>query len=388
VKATKELLGLPADETFFIPDDVLEHYRAAGTRGAEAREDWERRLEALDAERRADWDTCQSGRGVAGWEAKLPTWEPGEKVATRASSADCINAIIDVVPGLLPGSADLTGNTGVELKDGKPMSLEDPGARQIHYGIREHAMGAACVGMAMHKGVLPVGATFFVFSDYMRGAVRLSALSEAHVVYSWTHDSVGLGEDGPTHQPIEHLASLRAMPGLRVIRPADANESAQAWRVAVDHDGPSALILTRQGLPVLEGTDGDGLERGAYVLVDAPDGEAPELVLVGTGSEVQLCVGAAERLAEDGTAVQVVSMPCWELFAEQSEEYQDVVLPVGVPTLAVEAGSSFGWERYADDTVTHDGFGASAPGATALAEMGFTVDNVVDRAQALLDGLS
>lgn len=388
VKATKELLGLPPDETFYIPDDVLEHYRAAGRRGAEAREDWEARLAALDGDLREEWDTGQAGRGIPGWDAKLPRWEVGEKVATRASSADCLNAIIDVVPGLLPGSADLTGNTGVELTEGVAMSVEHPEGRQIHYGIREHAMGAACVGMAMHKGVLPVGATFFVFSDYMRGAVRLAAVSEAHVVFSWTHDSVGLGEDGPTHQPIEHLASLRAMPGLRVIRPADANETAQAWRVAIDSDGPTALVLTRQGIPVLEGTDGDGLERGAYVLVDPPEGRAPELVLIGTGSEVQLCIGAAERLQADGTAVQVVSMPSWELFAEQTPEYQDVVLPVGVPTLAVEAGSSFGWERYADITVTHDGFGASAPGATVLAELGFTVDEVVDRAQRLLDDLA
>jgi len=388
VKATKEILGLPPEETFYIPDDVLEHYREAGRRGAEEREAWAERLAGLDGDRREEWDTCQSGRGVPGWDAKLPTWDVGEKVATRQSSADCLNAILDVVPGLLAGSADLTGNTGVELKGAEPQSIEHPEGRQIHFGIREHAMGAALVGMAMHKGVLPVGATFFVFSDYMRGAVRLAALSEAHVVYSWTHDSIGLGEDGPTHQPIEHLASLRAMPGLRVVRPADANESAQAWRVAVDSDGPTALVLSRQGLPVLEGTDGDGLERGAYVLVDAPEGHAPSLVLIGTGSEVQLCVGAAERLQASGVDVQVVSMPSWELFAEQTDEYQDVVLPVGVPTLAVEAGTSFGWERYADDTVTHDGFGASAPGATVLAELGFTVDNVVAKAEALLDGMS
>jgi len=388
VKATKEILGLPPDETFYIPDEVLELYRAAGTRGEESRKDWVQRFDQLGGEVRDELDACLEGRGLSGWEAKLPRWEPGEKVATRASSADCVNAILDVVPGLVAGSADLTGNTGVEIVDGEPLSSEHPGGRQLHFGIREHGMGAAMVGMAMHGGILPVGGTFFVFSDYMRGSVRLAALSEAKVIFSWTHDSIGLGEDGPTHQPIEHLAAMRAMPGLRVIRPADANECAQAWQVAVDGDGPTALILTRQGLPVLEGTDGDGVARGAYVLQDAAGGGDPALVLIGTGSEVQLCVGAAERLAEQGVGAQVVSMPSWELFAAQSTEYQEVVLPVGVPTLAVEAASSFGWERYADDTVTHDGFGASAPSATVMTELGFTVEHVVEKAHRLLDELS
>jgi transketolase len=388
VRATKEILGLPPDETFYIPDEVLELYREAGRRHEPTRKEWVHRLGQLEADIREELDACLSGQGVSGWEAKLPRWEPGEKIATRASSADCVNAILDVVPGLVAGSADLTGNTGVEIVDGEPLAADHPGGRQLHFGIREHGMGAAMVGMAMHGGLLPVGGTFFVFSDYMRGSVRLAAISEAKVIFSWTHDSIGLGEDGPTHQPIEHLAAMRAMPGLRVIRPADANECAQAWQVAVDGDGPTALILTRQGLPVLEGTDGDGVARGAYVLQDPAGGVDPDVVLIGTGSEVQLCVGAAERLAEQGVAAQVVSMPSWELFAAQTLEYQEVVLPVGVPALAVEAASSFGWERYADDTVTHDGFGASAPGATAMTELGFTVEHVVEKAHRLLDELT
>jgi transketolase len=295
-----------------------------------------------------------------------------------------MNAVLDVVPGILAGGADLTGNTGTQLKDAGVQSKDDAAGRQIYYGIREHGMGGAMNGMAMHGGVLPVGGTFFVFSDYMRGAVRLAALSEAKVVYSWTHDSVGLGEDGPTHQPIEHIAAMRAMPQLRVIRPADANEVAHAWRVAVDNDGPTAMLLSRQNVPVLEGTAeaADGVARGAYTLVSG--GDDPDLILIGTGSEVSVCVEAARQLQEEGVATSVVSMPSWELFERQDEAYQDRVLPEEVPTLAVEAASSFGWERYADDSVSIDHFGASAPGAEALERMGYTPENVVLRAKQLM----
>jgi transketolase len=236
----------------------------------------------------------------------------------------------------------------------------------------------------MHGGVLPIGGTFFVFSDYMRPAVRLAALSQAHVIYSWTHDSVGVGEDGPTHQPIEQLQSLRAMPGLRLIRPADANETAMAYRVAVDSDGPTALVLSRQNLPVLEGTAGnEGVLRGAYVL-RREDGDAPDLVLIGTGSEVQLALGAADVLSADGLRCRVVSMPCWELFEEQSSGYQTEVLPPSSPRVAVEAGTTFGWGRWADTAVGIDRFGASAPAATVVHELGLTIDNVVAHARALL----
>jgi transketolase len=292
-----------------------------------------------------------------------------------------------MIPAVIPGSADLTGNTGVALDDSTPQSKEHPEGNTIHYGIREHGMGGVMTGMAAHGGVVPVGGTFFVFSDYMRGAVRLAAISDAHVIYSWTHDSVGLGEDGPTHQPIEQLAAMRAMPNLRVIRPADANETAQAWRIAVDSSGPTALILTRQKIPVLSQTlEGAvaGVERGAYVLQrETGDGPA-DLILIGTGSEVHVCLDAVSQLADLGIRARVVSFPSWELFALQDESYRAEVLPPGVPRLAVEAATSFGWERYADDSVSIDHFGASAAGERNMTEFGFTPENVTARAEQLL----
>ncbi|HEX6382544.1 MAG TPA: transketolase C-terminal domain-containing protein, partial [Acidimicrobiia bacterium] len=320
-----------------------------------------------------------------GWEQKLPSWPAGEQIATRAACADALNAIAGLVPGLLGGGADLTGNTGTKLSGFGVFSREDRKGRQLYFGVREHAMGSSMNGMALHGGVLPFGGTFLIFSDYMRASVRLAALEQARTAFVWSHDSVGLGEDGPTHQPIEHLASLRAIPGLRVIRPADANETSQAWRVHLNSDGPSAFILSRQKLPVLEGTAERaeaGVARGAYVLVDET-GDL-DLVLIGTGSEVSVCVEAQKALAESGTSVRVVSMPCWELFQLLSEEEQAAVLPPTVPTLAVEAAATMGWERFADDTIGLDRFGASAPGATALENLGFTPQCVVDRALALL----
>jgi len=384
VKETKAILGLPPDETFWVPEDVLAFYRRCGASGAPRSAAWRERLAAWDGDRAA-WDACQRGSGLEGWAEKLPVFDPSDKIATRVALNHCITATAEVIPGLVAGSADLTGNTGVKLEHGVTQSAQDPEGTQIHFGIREHAMGATMVGMARHGGILPVGGTFFVFSDYMRPSVRLAALSEAHVVYSWTHDSVGLGEDGPTHQPVEHLAALRAMPGLRLIRPADANECAHAWRVAVDSDGPTALVLSRQSLPVLEGTAeaADGVARGAYVLVE-PSGP-PDVVLVGTGSEVALCVEAARLLAGDGPlSARVVSFPSWDLFALQPDDYRAGVFPAGVPTLAVEAAASLGWDRYADDVVAIDHFGASAPGAEALAHFGYTPDNVAARARALV----
>jgi transketolase len=380
IRATKEILGLPPDVSFYVPDEVLAMYRKAIPRGQRLCRAWHKRLDAWQGDR-AELEACLEGRGLEGWETKLPTWEPGAQVATRVASNDCINAVRDVVPGLVAGGADLTGNTGTLIKDA-PQSRSDPGGRLIYYGIREHGMGGIMNGLALHGGVLPVGGTFFNFSDYMRGSVRLAALSDAHVVYSWTHDSVGLGEDGPTHQPIEQLAVMRATPNLRTIRPADANETAQAWRVAVDRDGPTALLLTRQKVPVLEGTSEGEVERGAYVLVEA-DG-TPQIVLVGTGSEVWVCVEAAKRLAGDGIRARVVSMPSWELFAEQDEAYRDSVIPDGLPRLAVEAAATFGWDRYTDEAVGIDRFGASARGEIVLENLGFTPDNVAARAKALV----
>jgi transketolase len=300
-----------------------------------------------------------------------------------------LQALADVVPGLMGGGADLTGNTGTVIKDHGVQSAAEPAGRQIYFGVREHAMASVMNGMALHGGTLPVGGTFFVFTDYMRGGVRLSALSEAKVIYSWTHDSVGLGQDGPTHQPIEHLASLRAMPNLRLIRPADANETAVAWQVAIESKGTTGLVLTRQDLPVvLTPEQALGLRDGAYVVAESDGVGDPEedldIILVGTGSEVALCLDTKPLLEAEGLTVRVVSMPSWELFAIQDEEKQENVLPADVPTLAVEAGASFGWDRWADDSVSIDHFGASAPGNIVLEKFGYTAANVADRARQLL----
>jgi transketolase len=388
IAKTKKILGLPADESFWVPEEVLAFYRGSTARGRQKREAWQDRFAAWKGDKQA-WAAAQSGRGVPGWETSLPSFKAGEELATRRAVNAAINASAKMIPGLMAGSADLTENNGVALDDGVAQEPATPEGAQIHFGIREHGMGGVMNGLALHGGVLPVGGTFFVFSDYMRPSVRLAALSEAHVIYSWTHDSVGLGEDGPTHQPIEQIAAMRAMPGLRVIRPADSNETVHAWRIAVDSNGPTALLLTRQGVPTLEGTAeaADGVARGGYVLVEESGGP-PELVLIGTGSEVQLCVEAAAVLQSGtgGEAVRtrVVSLPSWELFAEQDEAYQVSVLAESVPTLAVEAASSFGWERYADDSISIDHFGASAPGGEVLAHFGYTTENVVERARTLL----
>jgi transketolase len=387
VRATKEILGLPRDETFWVPEDVLAMYRQAIPRGQTARQAWEKRLSGWTGDRE-EWDTVWSGGGRPGWQDQLPTWTtPGEQVATRHSINKALNALHLAVPGLVSGGADLTGNTGTLLEGTERQSREHPEGRALAFGVREHGMGGILTGLSLHGGTIPIGGTFFVFSDYMRGAVRLAAISQAKVIYFWTHDSVGLGEDGPTHQPIEQLAAMRAMPGLRVIRPADANESAQALRVAIERDGPTALILSRQNIPVLEGTAvlAPNLEKGAYALLDGS--EDPDLVLIGTGSEVSVCVEAARLLAAAGVTARVVSMPSWDLFDEQDDDYQDEVLGPGAPILSVEAATSFGWSRWADDSVAIDHFGASAPGAQVLAELGFTPENVAARAQALLDEL-
>ena len=382
ISSTKALLGMP-DEAFWSPQDVVEHMREAGLRGREARIAWDA-MYAAWTENREELDAALAGEGLPGWQDSLPTWSVGESVATRNAGKKVVNALIPLIPGLAGGGADLTGNTGVEIDGADSFSKLHRDGRQIHYGVREHAMGSVMNGMAAHGGMLPFGGTFFVFSDYMRPAVRLAALSDLHVIYSWTHDSVGVGEDGPTHQPIEHLSSLRAMPKLRVIRPADANETAQAWRIAVEKGGPTALILSRQNLPVLAGTAGNtDVELGAYTLVST-DGE-PDVVLIGTGSEVQLCVAAAERLAGEGIAARVVSMPCWELFEEQDDDYQDLILGIGIPSVSVEAGTTFGWAKWATASVGIDHFGASAPGPELMERFGMTVDNVVDHARLVLN---
>ncbi|MFZ4584474.1 MAG: transketolase [Acidimicrobiia bacterium] len=388
IRVVKKLLGMDPDAKFAVPDDVLAMYRAAGARGASARAEWTERLataRANDTDRVEEYELALAGQGRAGWAQKLPTWSEGESVATRAASVKVLDSVVDLVPGLIGGGADLTDNTGTKVAREIADSLH-PGGRQLHFGVREHGMGSAMVGMALHGGSMPFGGTFLVFADYMRPAVRMAALSDAKVAFVWSHDSLGVGEDGPTHQPVEQVASLRAIPNLRVLRPADANETAAAWRLHIEADaGPSALILTRQNLPVLAGTaDGawDGIRAGAYVL-EREAAATPQIVIVGTGSETQLAVAAAKQLQHDSIAARAVSMPWREGFLAQDAATRDAVIPAGVPVLAVEAGVREGWDAVADDVIAIGRFGASGPGQQVLDAYGFTVDNVVARAHAL-----
>ena len=377
VARTKAVMGIP-DEPFWAPDELVQAYRDhCSDRGEAAVTAWEARFEASTVDRAA-WAACWAASGIDGWKDGLPTFEQGEKIATRVAIEKAFNASLDSVPGLVAGAADLTGNTGTKLAGQSPMTAASPGGRQVHYGVREHGMGSAMVGMALHGGVLPAGGTFFVFLDYMRPPVRLAALSGAKVVFVFTHDSVGVGEDGPTHQPVEHVATLRAIPGLQVIRPADANETVAAWRAAVEHEGPTALVLTRQNVTVC--TDGSAVEVGAAVVLDTDN---PQVVLLGTGSEVSLCVEAAAELAATGVRTRVVSMPSWDRFMAQPAAYRADVLPAGVPVLSVEAGVTFGWAQFADDSIGIDRFGASAPGNVVMDKLGINVAHVVARATAL-----
>jgi transketolase len=383
IRATKEVMGLP-DEPFHVPDEVLAMYRDAGSRGRVQREDWEQRSRGALEGREAEWEASLGARGMPGWQEALPTYTTDDKPATRVASQDCVTALAGQVPGLMAGAADLIGNTGTKLPGRPVLEPGTPEGEQIHFGIREHAMGSILVGAAHHGGVLPVGGTFLVFSDYMRGAVRLAALSRAKCVFVWTHDSVGVGEDGPTHQPVEQVMSLRLIPDLEVIRPADGNETAAAWRSALDGDGPVALILSRQNTPVLATTAEravDGVARGGYVVLDAG---SPDVVLVGTGTEVATAVDAAAVLGADGRSVRVVSLPCWSRFDAQDAAYRESVLPPGVPTVSVEAGVTLGWDRYAQAHVGIDRFGASAPGSVVLEKLGITAEHVAEVARGLL----
>ncbi len=384
INATKKVMGLP-EESFWVPDAVLSNYREAGTRGSTEREAWNGRVEASD--NADDWAKVWSGETPTDWADVLPSFEDkaGESIATRKASQSVLTALANVMPGIVGGSADLTGNTGTKLAEFGVQTLDTPEGRQIYFGVREHAMGSALVGLALHGGMVPLGGTFLVFSDYMRPAVRLAALSNAKCIFVWSHDSVGVGEDGPTHQPVEHIMSLRAIPGLRVIRPGDATETAGAWRLALESEGPTAMILSRQGMPVLETTSVEGVQDGAYIVINP---ENPDIALIGTGSELSLCVAAAADLADKGIVARVVSMPCWETFEERSMDRQDEVLPPELPTVSVEAGITLGWDRYADLPVGIDRFGASAPGDTVLKNLGMSVENVVDVVVDVLDALS
>lgn len=387
VNLTKENLGWPK-ETFYVPEEAAAEYLKAIPKGAAAEASWNELFAAYKAqypELAAEYERVITTTLPEGWADVLPTFTPADKgIATRNYSGNCLNAMAKVMPELLGGSADLAHSNITYLKGLPDFQPATYAGRNFRFGVREHGMAAILNGMALHKGVIPYGATFLVFSDYMRGGMRLSALMGVGVPYILTHDSIGQGEDGPTHQPIETIASLRAIPEMLVIRPCDGNETSGTWKVAIERrDQPTSLILTRQAVPNLAGTSVAAVAQGAYVLSDSEG--TPEIILIGTGSEVQLCVGAAEKLTAAGVNVRVVSMPCWELFEEQSQEYKDSVLPPAVTKrVSVEAATSFGWAKYASTHVSIETFGASAPGGVCMKQFGFTVDNVLAKAQSLL----
>lgn len=393
VRETKRHLSWPEDKQFYIPDEALAHFREAVDRGEKQEKEWQQ-LTAEYNEKHPElshtWRMMMDGDLPDDWESHLPKFEDAKPVATRVSSGEVINALAPHLP-LIGGSADLGVSNNTDIKGGGDFEAGSYEGRIIHFGVREHAMGATLTGISLNGGLIPYGGTFLTFSDYMRPAIRLAALSEVQVIYVFTHDSIGLGEDGPTHQPIEHLAALRAIPNLFVIRPADPAEVSEAWRIAIlRRHGPTALALTRQKVPVIDRKNfasAEGLRRGGYVLADG-DKPEPQLILIATGSEVSLALDAREKLQADGVATRVVSMPCVELFEEQPDEYREEVLPSSVTArLAVEAGVREGWDRYVGpkgDVICLNRFGASAPGDVALKNLGFNVENVVERARKLL----
>jgi transketolase len=401
VRLVKEAYGWDPDKSFFVPDDARDLFRRAIPAGDELVDRWNEAFRAYEAEYpdlAREFRRRVIDRGLAkDWDKGLKTYEVGEEVATRNASNDAIQALAATLPELFGGAADLSESNLTDVKGADSFEADNPG-RNLRFGVREHAMGGIGNGIAYHGGFIPYVGTFLTFSDYMRGAVRLSALSGLNVVDVWTHDSIGLGEDGPTHQPIEHYAALRAMPNLWFVRPGDANETAAAWAMAVerhldDPSGPVALSLTRQKLPTLAGTaEGarEGLRRGGYVLRDAAEGRDPQVILIGTGSELQLAFGAAEKLEKQGIAARVVSLPCWERFEAQDAAYRDSVLPPAIRArVSVEAGVSLGWDRWVGDDgamISLDHFGASAPAGTIFEKFGFTIDRVVDVAKGVLDG--
>lgn len=399
VRETKRHLGWPEDKQFYIPDEALAHFRKAIERGEQYENEWHelvKRYEEAHTEEGKLWRDTMSGELPAGWEDHLPKFEDAKPVATRVASGEVINALAPVMPMLIGGSADLGVSNNTDIKSSHSFEAGAYDGRIIHFGVREHVMGSALTGISLNGGLIPFGGTFMTFSDYMRPAIRLAALSEVQVIYVFTHDSVGLGEDGPTHQPIEHLAALRAIPHLFVIRPADPAEVSEAWRIAIlRRKAPTALALTRQKVPVIDRKKfaaAEGLRRGGYILAEAVNAEGaatdPKLILIGTGSEVSLVLEAREKLQAEGVPTRVVSMPCLELFEAEAKEYRDEVVPPSIKArLAVEAGVRQGWDRYvgeAGDVVCLDRFGASAPGDVALKNLGFNVDNVLEHARALL----
>jgi transketolase len=387
LNAAKENLGWPTEPRFYVPEDVLTFFRIAIDRGREREFDWKMKFEAYD--RLYPNLGAELSRRIAGelpenWDAELPTFPADAKgLATRATSGKIINALAPILPELIGGSADLAPSNNTKIDGSPAFQKESRDGRNFHFGVREHAMGAVLNGMNLYGGLISYGGTFLIFSDYMKPAIRIAAISHIPSIFIFTHDSVGLGEDGPTHQPIEQLAALRATPNLVVIRPADANEVREAWKVAIiRRNGPTVLALTRQNVPTLASNEAKGLARGAYVLKDFG---APEVILMASGSEVSLILDAAQKLHEEGKGVRVVSFPSWELFEKQDEAYKESVLPKNITArLAVEAGASLGWERYAKSVVGIDHYGASAPYKVIFEKFGFTVENVTARAKELL----
>ncbi len=395
VSLTKQNLDWPEEPTFHIPQEVSDTYASTVTRGAEAENAWLGIYKTFAAARpdlAKLWDQCLAGALPADWDRALPEYRPEDgAIATRSASGNVLNTVSPAIPNLLGGSADLAGSNNTNLDDYGDYASGSYHERNIHFGVREHAMGSALNGMMVHGGVIGYGGTFLVFSDYMRPAIRLAALMEVNPIYVFTHESIGLGEDGPTHQPVEHYAALRAIPHVTVIRPADATETVAAWRAALENKGgPTALLLTRQKLPVLDRealAPADGLLKGAYILADTPN-SSPEIILIATGSEVHVALEARETLEAEGVGTRVISMPSWELFDCQSREYRESVLPPDIThRIAIEAGVTLGWERYtgSDGTVIGlDRFGASAPAEVLMEELGFTAANVVATAKSLL----
>lgn len=393
LRLAKRALSWPEERTFYVPDDAYAHFREALDAGSEQQAKWEAlvgRYQEVFPEEGEQFKSWLSGRLPDGWDSELPDFAAGEKIATRASGGKVLGALAQRVGFLIGGSADLTPSNKTDVKGREDFQKDTPHGSYFRFGVREHAMAAACNGMAIHGGVRPYCGTFLIFSDYMRPAVRLAALGSAPVIYVFTHDSIGLGEDGPTHQPIEHLMALRAIPNLVVLRPSDAAETAEAWRAALLNDkGPVALALSRQGLPTLDRSSyaaADGLHKGAYVLLESE--AEPEIILIGTGSELHVALSAGESLIEEGVAARVVSMPSWELFDAQPEAYRRSVFPPGVTRrVAVEAGTTMGWERYvglSGRIVGMTRFGASAPAETLFEQFGFTREHVLAVARELL----
>ncbi|MBA3355778.1 MAG: transketolase [Pyrinomonadaceae bacterium] len=405
VRETKRHLGWPEDKQFYVPDEALTHFRQTIERGARQEREWRALIEKYlgkYGDLGKTWQETMSGTLPEGWEKHLPDFADAKPMATRAASGEVINALAPHMPMLIGGSADLGVSNNTDIKGGGDFEAGSYEGRIIHFGVREHAMGSTLTGMSLNGGLIPFGGTFLTFSDYMRPSIRLAALSEVQTIYVFTHDSVGLGEDGPTHQPIEHLAALRAIPNLTVIRPADNHEVREAWRVAIlRRKGPTALALTRQKVPLIDRTrfaSAEGLRRGAYILAEAeavarPLGRVqgdvnPQLILIATGSEVFLALEAREKLQDEGLATRVVSMPCWEIFEDQPQAYRNQILPPSITArLAVEAGVRQGWDRYVGakgDAICLDRFGASAPGDVALRQLGFNLENVLKHARALV----